>query len=353
MLTFWPDWSVSVKSGVGCGGSSSPPAKPPLPPETVRELVVLCSWLCALPPQAGAANAASRATRRAPRLIVPKIPGGSRVGLPNRLVRPPCQRHGADRPRDLPVRPDDVVELGLDAVRGDDPLAVRRPGGRVAGERTVGDTVRAAEVPELDDLAQGEEGRAVVVAEDRRDALEAWRELRRARERAPVPAFDPLPVDDDRERAVETELRIRDPAVRREDRTVADENLVPDRVRNLVVPRVAGRAARKLGRRAADLEVEPGAPAAAPGDVLPIRAPDDDAEERPVAAELEPRVGEIGNPERLQAVRGRGPKAVGKTRPDGRRPHLAADVLRQRALPPARKADLPYVAGLGVGQRER
>ncbi len=109
------------------------------------------------------------------------------------------------------------------------------------------------------------------------------------RERASVPALDPLPVDDHRERAVEPELRVRDAAVRREDGAVADENLVPDRVGDLVVPRIADRAAREAGRRAADLEVETGAPAAAPGDVLPVRAPDDDAEERAVAAELEVR----------------------------------------------------------------
>ena len=53
---------------------------------------------------------------------------------------------------------------------------------------------------------------------------------------------------------------------------VADEDLVADRVGDLVVPRIGDRAAREPRRRAADLEVETGAPAAAPGDVL--RRPD-------------------------------------------------------------------------------
>src|SRR4029078_10344498 len=124
MLTFGRDWSVSVKSGVGCGGLSSPPAKPPLPPVTVKELEVPCSWLCPLPPpQAEAVRAASRATNRGPRLIVPKIPGASSFGLRNRLGRPP--RHGccAHRPGDPRGGPDAARELEPHPVRGHAPFA--------------------------------------------------------------------------------------------------------------------------------------------------------------------------------------------------------------------------------------
>src|SRR6185369_5614560 len=72
-----------LKSGVGCGGSSSPPARRPLPPVTVTEAAAPCSWPPP-PPQAEAASAASRARARGARRIAPESTrrGGLRCAEP-------------------------------------------------------------------------------------------------------------------------------------------------------------------------------------------------------------------------------------------------------------------------------
>src|SRR3954471_1020878 len=353
MLTFWPDWSVRVKSGVGCGGSSSPPAKRPLPPVTVTEAAAPCS--CSWPPpppQAEAASAASRARANGARRISPESTrrGRRSVCRTGLRVRTPDHLRGCSRPGDVQSAPDNTVELDLDTVRGRDPGPVRGPGGGVAREREVGQSWFAAEVEELDGLADGQERRTVVCTKNWGDALVAGWDLRR-REGVSVRALEPLSVYDDRERPVGPELRVRDAAVRGEDDPVADENLIADRVCDLVAARVCDRATRQAPRRPADLQVEADPTPPAPGHTLRVVRPDDDAEKRAIAAQLLVRQRQVSDAEGMEAVLRAGAEPVGDPRAHRRRPEEAvAAEVGDRPLAASREADDPDLAGLRVGE---
>jgi hypothetical protein len=90
---------------------------------------------------------------------------------------------------------------------------------------------------------------------------------------------------------------VRDAAACAEDGSALDHEPVPDRVGDRAIGRVRHGARGQAAHGASNLEIEPDSSAPAPRDALGVRAPEDDAEEGAVPAELVIRLVEIGDPE--------------------------------------------------------
>src|ERR671920_374984 len=103
-----------------------------------------------------------------------------------------------------------------------------------------------------------------------------------------------------------------------------------------------------------NLEIEAGAPSAAPGDPLAVGAPEDDAEEGPVPAQIDLRATDVGDLERREAVRGGGREPVGDAIAHRRRPEITSTAeSRERSLRSACEPEHPRAAVVRVREHKR
>ena len=266
----------------------------------------------------------------------------------------PGELGGGSRPADRLCEGRRAVERDLALLGDRDPGAVGRPRGISAKEPIHAAPVVTRQLREADAAESAEWFEQCTTVRRRQDRSPSLRNQHRpVQSPGGVVANESLAIFDDRERTVRSVMHEGDAAIGPDNRATVDDEPVADRVGDSIVGGVRDWAVGKPSSRPADLKVEAGTPPSAPADALPVRAPDDDAEEGAIAAKLPVRLPEICDPERCEAVpRGR-PEAVGEALACRRSPERARSrEARQRSLHAAAESHDPHAAVAFVGEDE-